>query len=507
MQIAFLGATGETTGTCHLLRANGATVLLDCGLFQGRRAESYAKNRDFRFDPREITAVVQSHAHIDHSGRLPMLVKAGFKGAIHATAPTRDLCEVMLLDSAQIQVKDAEELNRRRGLEHLAREPRSPKRRAQAVAAFAREPACLRRAPLPDQPVEPLYDEHDARRALRKFRAHAYGETFEVAPGIRARFHDAGHILGSAWVELEIEEHGRATKIVFTGDYGRPGQPVLRDPEPLAKAGAPPHSPPDVIIAESTYGDRSHPPFEDIEARLGDAVERLARRGRGRLIVPVFAVGRAQNLLYSLSRVFRLRDASAVGDVHVVVDSPLATAATQVVMRHPECFDEQALAEFEALRSGALLGRRLTFTSDVEQSKALNRDPRPLVILAASGMLESGRVVHHLAWNVSREDCEVLIVGYQARATLGRKLLDGEREVNMLGRRFEVRARVTPLLGFSAHADREGLIAALAPLAATTRVLFLVHGEDDQRDPLARALAERGFRRIETPDDDRAHEL
>lgn len=491
MELSFFGATGETTGSCHLLKAPQGSILLDCGLFQGRRAEAWRRNSQFGFDPRGIAAVVQSHAHIDHSGRLPMLPAAGFRGAVHATPGTRDLCEIMLLDSAQIQVKDAEELNRRRARERTDRRWTSA---ALTAAASTGEPECLAHGPLPEHEVEPLYVEQDVRRVLRRFVSHPYGESFEVIPGVRGRFHDAGHILGSAWVELDVEEPGGTTKLVFTGDYGRPGQPVLRDPEPLCAA--------DVYISESTYGDRSHPPFQDTEAELGLAVERLARRGRGRLIIPVFAVGRAQNLLYTLSRVFRTRE---VGQVSVVVDSPLALAATQVVARHTECFDQETLAEFAHFRAGGLFEKRLRFTESVEDSKSVNRDPRPLVVLAASGMLESGRVVHHVAWNVSREDCEILIVGYQARATLGRKLLDGAREVNLLGRRFLVRATITPLFGFSAHADREGLIAALAPHGARARTLFLVHGEDDQRDPLARALRERGFRRVETPDDGRPY--
>jgi metallo-beta-lactamase family protein len=280
--------------------------------------------------------------------------------------------------------------------------------------------------------------------------------------------------------------------VVFTGDYGRAGQPVLRDPEPLCAA--------DVIISESTYGNRAHPQFESLEDELGNSVERLARRGRGRLLLPVFAVGRTQNLLYALARIFRTRE---VGNVAVVVDSPLATKATEVVLAHPEYFDKQALEEFARLRQGGLFSERLRFTANVDESKALNSDPRPLILLSASGMMETGRIVHHLAWNVSSEECEILVVGYQARHTLGRKLLDGASEVNLLGRRFAVRAKVTPLLGFSAHADREDLLAALSPHAQSTGALFLVHGEDDQRDPLARELRERGFQRVETPDDSR----
>jgi len=491
MELRFFGATGETTGSCHMLSANGARVLLDCGLFQGRREESWLRNREFPFSAESIDAVIQSHAHIDHSGKLPMLVREGFHGAVHATHGTRDLCEVLLHDSAQIQRRDAEELNRRRSRAELHR-----RRKVKLTRWGDGEPEGLADAPLPRREVLPLYLDEDVYDVMRLFDKHAYGEWFDVARGIRCSFHDAGHILGSAWVELVVAEGERKTRVVFSGDYGRPGQPVLRDPEPLCAA--------DVIICESTYGDRSHPGFEDLERKLGDAVERLARRGHGRLLVPVFAVGRTQNLLFELARIFRTRE---VGNVAVVVDSPLASAATEIVTQHPEYFDQEALREFAQLRDGGLLAQRLRFTASVDESKALNRDARPLILLSASGMMESGRIVHHLAWNVSKPDCEILVVGYQARNTLGRKLLDGAREVNLLGRRFEVRATLTPLLGFSAHADREGLLGALAPHAGTTKVLFLVHGEDEQRDPLARRLAELGFQRVETPDDSRPYAL
>lgn len=487
MELRFFGATGETTGSCHMLSANGVRVLLDCGLFQGRREETWLRNREFPFSAEGIDAVIQSHAHIDHSGKLPMLVREGFHGVVHATHGTRDLCELMLHDSAHIQLRDAEVLNRRRSREEVRR-----RRRVKLELTVDEEPAALAEAQLPRQEVLPLYLDEDVYDVMRLFEKHDYLEWFEVARGIRCRFHDAGHILGSAWVELEVLEGRQTRRVVFTGDYGRPGQPVLRNPEPLCGA--------DVIISECTYGDRSHPDFENLEQKLGDCVERLARRGHGRLLIPAFAVGRTQSLLYELARIFRTRE---VGNVAVVVDSPLASAATEIVAQHSECFDNETLAEFARLRAGGLLSERLRFTSSVDESKALNRDPRPLILISASGMMESGRIVHHLAWNLSKDDCEILVVGYQARNTLGRKLIDGAREVNLLGRRFAVGATLTPLLGLSAHADREGLLAALAPHAMDTEALFLVHGENDQRDPLARTLREVGFRRVETPDDSR----
>ena len=458
MELSFHGAAREVTGSCHMLRATGATVLLDCGLFQGRRQESFQRNLSFGFDPRAVDAVVQSHAHIDHSGRLPLLVRQGFRGAIHATGATLDLCEVMLADSAGIQEKDAEFLNRKFAQQHRP-------------------------------PIAPLYGDGDAARALQAFRAHPYHAWFEAAPGLHFRFYDAGHILGSAWVEARIVEGGRSTTLVFTGDYGRRGTPILRDPEPLVPA--------DLYIAESTYGDRCHPPFPDMENELLGALQRLAQRRRGKLLIPAFAVGRTQLLLYAIGRLF---DRGRVPRMEVVVDSPLAAAATHILQRHCEVFDEEARAHVTCSGTEArefVPGVR--FTETPEESKALNRHPGPLVILSASGMMETGRILHHLDQNIHRDDCEVLVPGFQAAGTLGRKLVDGAAAVNILGERHEVRARITPILGFSAHADRDGLLGALAPHAERARTLFLVHGEDGPRQALRGACADAGFARIEEP--------
>ncbi len=491
MELSFFGATGETTGSCHLLSANGHSVLLDCGLFQGRRGDTYARNSQFAFDPLRVSAVIQSHAHVDHSGKLPILVRAGFEGRIHATHGTRDLCELLLHDSANIQMHDAEHLNRERVREHLRATFRGRRRESRKFS-----PPMLARSKLPEREVEPLYLDEDVEATLPLFSSHRYEEWFDAAPGMRFRFHDAGHILGSTWIECEIAEGAKVSRVVFTGDYGRAGQPILRDPVPLLEA--------DVFISESTYGNRVHPKYDDLERDLGDAVERLARRGRGRLLIPVFAVGRAQNILYTLARIFERRD---VGAVEVVVDSPLATRATEIVLKYPDYFDEEALSEYHRLEVQSRLRDRLRFTENVEQSKALNRDPKPLIVLSASGMMESGRILHHLAWHVSSAETELLIVGYQASNTLGRKLLDGAREVDILGDRYAVRATVTSMLGFSAHADRDGLLAALTPHAPRAKTLFLVHGENDQRAPLARELRERGFADVQEPPDSRKFTL
>ena len=505
MDLTFFGAVGGVTGSSFRLRANGWSVLFDCGLFQGRREMTRRANERFGFEPQELRAVVQSHAHIDHSGRLPLLVRRGFSGAIHATPATRDLAELLLLDSAQIQMKDAEFLNRRRLQERLRARRSGPARADQAWADLAwaqrertlqdeDEPPFLRPHKLPRPEILPLYLKEDVRDTLRLFRREPYHQVFEPAPRLRCRFHDAGHILGSAWVEIEVQEGGVHRRLVFTGDYGR-RQPILRDPEPLLPA--------DIYISESTYGDRTHAAIVAMEPDLEAAVARLEARGSGRLLIPSFAVGRAQTILYFLGRILRRRKGTRV---QVVVDSPLATEATRVAAAHPDLFDQEALAELELMRRGGP-AMHLRFTGTVEESKALNHDAHPLVILSASGMCESGRILHHLAWNLGREDCEILIVGFQARQTLGRRLLEGAREVNVLGRTYAVRARVTPMLGFSAHADRDELLAALAPHAGADRRVFLVHGEQPQRVPLGRELRRRGFGAVELPSSARVYEL
>lgn len=470
MELRFFGATGTTTGSCHMLRSEGRSVLLDCGMFQGRREESRQRNEGFAFDAAQVDAVIQSHAHIDHSGKLPMLLRGGFRGKVHATPATRDLCEALLVDSAHIQLQDAQFLNRERA-------------RAQDVPHARTQPRLL-----PPHELQPLYLEQDVRALMPRFDPHAYGEWFEALPGMRFRFRDAGHILGSAWIEAELRERDGLRRLVFTGDYGRYHQPILRDPEPLSEA--------DVLISESTYGNRRHPHFQDLQTELRAAVERLERRGRWRLLIPAFAVGRTQNVLYELASMCR---AGACPNVRFVVDSPLAATATRIVYEHPECFDAEALAQYKLLQEEQSFRTRLVFTQSVDESKALNQDPRPTVILSASGMLETGRILHHLAWNVSSPETEILIVGFQAEHTLGRRLLEGADEVRIFGLMHKVRARITPMLGFSAHADRDELLAALVPAAGAARALFLVHGENDQRVPLSEELRRRGFRRVELP--------
>lgn len=473
MELSFHGAAHGVTGTCHRIRAGGRTVLLDCGLFQGRRNQVREWNQRVGFDETQVDAVVQSHAHVDHSGRLPVLVRNGFAGPIHATNATRDLCELLLVDCAHILDKDASYLNKHR-LQDWDKARRKKKREE--------------REPKPEL-IEPLYTRADVDEAMTRFVGHRYGEWFDATPNMRFRFHDAGHILGSAWVEGEIEDGGRTWRLIFTGDYGRSGLPLLRAPEALL--------PGDVVITESTYGDRSHPDFADMRGDLAAAIERLHERGRGKLLIPAFAVGRTQDVLYTIGRLF---EEGVVSRLPVYVDSPLATAATRLVRRYSHLFNDRALQELDLREGGEVrLCPGVEFLETPEESQAMNLRDDPLIIVSASGMMEQGRILHHLKHGLPREDVEVLAVGFQAQHTLGRRLVEGAREVRLLGRTVPVRARVTAMHGFSAHADREDLLAALTPLAKKAEVLFLVHGEDDARTALHGTLKNRGFRRIEEP--------
>jgi len=451
VRLSFHGAARSVTGSLHALEVGGAVVFLECGLFQGRRAEAANRNREFPFPPKEVAAVLLSHAHIDHSGNLPGLVRAGFRGTIHATTPTVDLAEVMLRDSGRIQESDAEFLRRKR-----------------------------------KEKVEPLYTSEDVEETLPKFAGRRYGEWFDVAGGVRARFHDAGHILGSAFVEIEASENGSSRRIVFTGDFGREGMPILRDPVPLPPA--------DVVITESTYGNRDHPPLPDMERDLAEALNACAR-GCGRVVIPAFSVGRTQNLIYTLHRLYR---DGLVPNLPIVVDSPMSTRATRVVAAHPEVFDEEARAVL-AEEGSPFFFRGVRYVESVEDSKRLNDEKGPLVIVSASGMCEFGRILHHLKRALPDPASLVLIVGYQAENTLGRRLVEGAKTAKIFGDEIDVRARVLSMDGWSAHADRAGLLAGLAPLAKGARSAFVVHGESDAADALAGSLRDAGYRRVEVP--------
>lgn len=451
------GAVRTVTGSMHLVEANGDKVLLDCGLFQGKRAEARVKNKTFPFDPREVTALVLSHAHIDHAGNIPNLVKQGFQGQIVCTNATRDLAEIMLEDSANIQEKDAEYMNKRL-----------------AKRAGGGKPA--------NGAVEPLYTVEDARRAVTQFRGVPYHYPVEVGRGVRVEFRDAGHILGSASVGLAIEAPGgKARRLTFTGDVGRAGMPIIRDPEPCAPA--------DLAITESTYGDRVHPPIDDQQAKLLAVVKKTADRG-GKLIVPAFSVGRTQNLVYYLHQLFL---AKSLPPLPIYVDSPLSSKATQVYRAHPECYGEETQKAFLEQERDPFGFKRLTYITSVDASKALNDKKEPCIIIASSGMCEAGRILHHLKNNVGDPRNTVLIVGFQAENTLGRRLVERVEMVRIFGEEYKLKAEVATLNGLSAHADREGLLDNFRGAARAAGRAVLVHGEVPQMEALRGRLVENGI--------------
>ena len=408
MEIEFYGAAREVTGSCHILRVDGSTVLLDCGMFQGKRSDAEHKNRALPVPIADIDSVVLSHAHIDHSGRLPYLVAEGYSKTIWATAATRDLSAVMLADSAHIQEKDAEFL-------------------AKHKKDF----------------IQPLYAMRHTVRALELMVAVPYNKPFDVVPGVRCSYVDAGHILGSASVVLDCVEGSVSKRLVFSGDIGRSGLAIIRDPVPPAGA--------DEIIMESTYGDRDHESVDGARARLAEVVRQTAARG-GRVLIPAFAVGRTQELVYDLHSLVR---ESAIPSIPIFVDSPLAVDTTTVFEMHPETFDE---SEDMVRRVKDLFEFPLVhYTRDVEESKALAHMSGPMIIIAASGMVEAGRILHHLAQGASDPRNTILIVGFQAEHTLGRRIVEKAPILKIFGDEIPLRAHVEVINGYSAHADRTEL--------------------------------------------------
>ena len=453
--VTFWGAARTVTGSLHRVDACGRTLLLDCGLFQGRRDESRRRNAEFPFRPRDVDAVLLSHAHIDHCGNLPNLVRQGFRGPIYCTPATRALAAVMLGDAAKIQEEDAAYLNRKR-------EKGEPK-------------------------IEPLYDGRDVYRTLLRFQVVEYDDPKEIGRGLEATFVDAGHLLGSAMISLRMDGPAGERRLTFTGDLGRPGLPILRDPSPVP--------PGDLLISESTYGGHTHEPVEETAERLGELVRRTAERG-GKVLIPAFAVGRTQTVAYFLHQ---LMNAGRLPDLPIYVDSPLALRATEVFRSHPECFNDQTLLLLEAHPD--LFGeKRIRYIDKVHESIALNDHPGPCVIVAASGMCEAGRILHHLKHNIEDLRCTILIVGFQARDTLGRRLVEHRPEVRILGRMFPVKAEVIALNGLSSHADHGELLRMLGPLAGRTRQVRLVHGEPDRAAALAEGLRAAGFADVAAPE-------
>jgi metallo-beta-lactamase family protein len=436
----------------HLLEAAGARMLLDAGMFQGRRSEAYALNAKLPFDARRIDGVVLSHAHIDHSGRLPLLVKEGFHGPVYATPATRDLSAVMLADAANIQMKDYDFVRR-----HGKAAPES----------------------------EPLYTLRDAVAVQDLTVGVPYRRVFYLRKHLALEFLEAGHILGSAAVDLRVTEGGNH-RLVYSGDIGRSGLPIVRDPEP-------PSGPIDTLVIEATYADRQHQSFDQAEARLGEAVRRTAARG-GKVLIPAFAVGRAQELIYSLHRLFR---AGQIPSIPIHIDSPLAIDITTVFRMHPEVFDrrEELIETTNELFDFPLV----RYVRTVADSKALNSTNGPAVIIAASGMAESGRILHHLAHGIGDHRNLVLIVGFQAEHTLGRRIESGESVVRILGQEYQRKAEVETIGGYSAHADRDELRAWVRRLGGPIRRAFVVHGEPASLEAMAGILREEGIRDVHVP--------
>jgi metallo-beta-lactamase family protein len=453
VRLTFWGAAGEVTGSMHLLEAAGARILLDAGLFQGRRAETAKKNRELPFDPRRIDSIVLSHAHIDHAGRLPLLVRHGFHGPIYATPATHDLTAVMLADAANIQMKDAEFLARRG--------------RGKGVES------------------EPLYTLADAVAVQDLIVGLPYRRVHHLRRHLAFEFTEAGHILGSASVDMRLTEDG-GHRLVFSGDIGRSGLPIIRDPDP-------PVGPIDTLIIESTYGAKEHESTAEAEHRLGEIVKRVAARG-GKLLIPSFALGRAQEIVYALHQLSR---AGAIPDIPIYVDSPLAVDVTTVFRLHPEVFDrrEKLLDRTDHIFDFPLV----RYIRDVAESKKLNTLSSPAIIIAASGMAESGRILHHLSNHIgSHKNC-VLFVGFQAEHTLGRRIQEGQEQVKIFGEMVTRRAEVETIGGYSAHADKHELRAWVKALGGPVKRAFVVHGESGPAEAMAVILKESGVGEVTIP--------
>jgi metallo-beta-lactamase family protein len=447
LEITFVGAAREVTGSCHLLHVNGHTVALDCGMFQGKRSEAAEKNKTLPVPIADLDAVVLSHAHIDHSGRLPFLTAHGYSKTIWSTSATRDLCAVMLADSAHIQEKDAEFLARRE-----------------------------------KDFVEPLYGMRHAVRTMELMVGVPYNKPFDVVPGVRGTYVDAGHILGSASVILDCTEGDVTKRLVFSGDIGRSGLAIIRDPVPPSGA--------DAVIMESTYGNRDHDSVEGARARLAEVVRKTAARG-GRILIPAFAVGRTQEMLYNLNALLR---EGAIPSIPVYVDSPLAIDTTTVFEMHPENFDqsEDLVRKAKELFEFPLLH----FTRDVEESKAINSAKGPMIVIAASGMMEAGRILHHLANGASDPRNTILVVGFQAEHTLGRRIVEKQPVLKIFGDEIPLRAEVEVINGYSAHADRTELATWIDKVKTTSPHLgpvWLVHGELDAQKALQTTLTAKGY--------------
>ena len=457
MKITFYGAAQTTTGSMHLVEVNGKRILLDCGLYQGHRKEAFEKNRNLPVDAKTIDYVILSHAHIDHSGNLPQLVRQGFRGRVFARQSTTDLCNIMLRDSCFLQKRDLEYINKKRKKEgkHL---------------------------------FEPLYEESDVDALMQLFIPTHLHEPREICRGVTLEFFNAGHILGSALVQLDIRsDHGHNHRLLFSGDLGQPNQPILRHYE--YPSGA------DILLVESTYADRFHPSADDVEFRLEKYLKYIDRHN-AKLLVPAFSVGRTQQIIYYLNKLAEKKKLPR--EVKVYIDSPLSRKATEIYANHREVYNEEA-RQMIAEGRDPLTCPNLTFVGTPEESMALNDTPGPMVIIAASGMCEGGRVLHHLKHCVQDPDNIILICGFQAENTLGRRIVEKKDPIRILGEEVPLKAQVEVINALSAHADRGGLIDWISEIKDNVRHAFAVHGEPEKVAAMAEILQEQGIRSVVAP--------
>lgn len=458
MKIGFYGAAQTVTGSMHLVEVNGSRLLLDCGLYQGKRRESIEKNRTFPFDPKTIDAVLLSHAHVDHCGNLPNLIKQGFSGLIYCTTATAELTDIIVRDCGHVQEKQAQSAswhNLKRG-----------------------EPE-----------VDPLYTEEDAKEVEPMLQPYHYGETFEPdgIKGVEVTFHDAGHILGSSGISLRLKENGNKKHLWFSGDIGRRNMPILRDP-------VLPDEDVDVLLMESTYGDKPHRDPEEAYVEMRDVIKRTVERG-GKVIIPSFAVGRTQELVYNLNQMYENNE---VPKVPVYVDSPLAVNASDIFRRHEECFDEEMN---KRIRTGhpALEFSHLTYVKTLEESKALNDRTDPMIIISASGMAEAGRIVYHIRWAIEDKKNTIMIVSWQSPETMGRRLAERETKIKIFGDTYNRRAEIATVGGLSAHAGQNMLVEYAARVKGNAEYVFIVHGEERGAFPLMEKLKEDHLKHVFYP--------